>query len=109
MKMSSSQDKTQKLMGLLGLAAKAGKLIYGVPMTCEALRERKKIYYVFMANNCSENTSKRINDKCRYYNVQLMTVELDVCELARRLGKDGELAAVALTDVGFAEGIRKLL
>lgn len=107
--MGDLQDKTQKLIGLLGLAAKAGKLIYGTPMTCDALRERKKIYYVFKASNCSENTSKRIADKCKYYNVQLINVELDTCELARRLGKSGELAVVALADAGFADGIKKLL
>ena len=43
--MSNSQNNPEKLMGLLGLAARAGKLVYGTPMVCEALKEKKKVYY----------------------------------------------------------------
>lgn len=107
--MSNSQNSQEKLMGMLGLAARAGKLIYGTPMICEALKERKKIYYVFRAKGCSDNTRKRIEDRCKYYGVSLIDVELDTPLLASRLGKQGELAAVALTDASFAEGIEKLL
>lgn len=96
-------------MGLLGLAARAGKLVYGTPMVCEALKEKKNVYYVFRAKGASENTNKRISDRCAYYGVTLVDIELDIAEFGRRLGKSGELAAVALTDVGFAEGIKKLI
>lgn len=107
--MSNSQNNSEKLLGLLGLAARAGKLVYGTPMVCEALKDRKKIYYVFRAKGASENTHKRIGDRCRYYGVTLIDVELDTAEFGRRLGKSGELAAVALTDAGFAQGIEKLI
>ena len=107
--MNNSQNGQEKLIGLLGLAARAGKLIYGTPMTCDALKDRKKIYYVFRAKGCSENTRKRLTDRCKYYEVPLIDVELDVSELAHKLGKSGELAVVALTDASFAEGIKKLL
>ena len=108
-KMSDSQNNTEKLVGLLGLAARAGKLVYGTPMVCDALKDKKKIYYVFRAQGCSDNTHKRIGDRCKYYGVELIDVELDICEFARRLGKSGELAAVALTDASFAQGIKKVL
>ena len=35
-----------KFWGSLGLASKAGKLIYGVPMIIEAIQKRKKVYLV---------------------------------------------------------------
>lgn len=108
-KMSNSQSNSVKITGLLGLAARAGKLIYGTPMVCDALKDRKKIYYVFRAQGCSDNTHKRIGDRCKFYDVALIDVELDVSEFAHKLGKSGELAVVALTDASFAEGIRKLL
>ena len=107
--MSNSQSNSEKIIGLLGLAARAGKLVYGTPMVCEALKDRKKLYYVFRAHGVSDNTSKRISDRCKFYGVQLIDVELDTVEFARRLGKSNELAAVALTDEGFAEGIKKLI
>ena len=96
-------------MGLLGLAARAGKLVYGTPMVCDALKDKKKIYYVFRAQGCSDNTCKRISDRCKYYGVELIDVEFDICEFARRLGKSGELAVVALCDESFAKGIKKLI
>ena len=109
MKMSNSQSNSEKITGLLGLAARAGKLVYGTPMVCDALKDKKKIYYVFRAKGCSENTHKRISDRCKFYEVQLIDVELDIVEFAHKLGKSGELAVVALTDASFAEGIKKLL
>ena len=69
----------------------------------------KKIYYVFRAKGCSQNTHKRIEDRCKYYGVSLIDLELDTVLLGSRLGKQGELAAVALTDASFAQGIEKLL
>ena len=107
--MSDSQNNTEKLVGLLGLAARAGKLVYGTPMVCDALKDGKKVYYVFKASGTSENTAKRISDRCAYYRVQLIDLELNTVELAQRLGKSSELAAVALIDAGFAEGIKKLI
>jgi ribosomal protein L7Ae-like RNA K-turn-binding protein len=106
--MCNSQNK-DKIIALLGLAAKAGKLVYGTPMVCEELKNGKKVYFVFRAAGTSENTEKRISDRCKYYGVTLIDLELNTTELAARLGKGGEIAAVALKDAGFAEGIRKLL
>lgn len=107
-KMCDSQNNSEKIISLLGLAARAGKLVYGTPMVCDALKDGKKVFYVFRARGTSENTAKRISDRCKYYGVKLIDLELDTEQLGRRLGKSGELAAVALTDAGFAEGIKKL-
>ena len=104
-----NERSCEKLMGLMGLAAKAGKLIYGAPMVCDAMRYGQRIFYVFRARGTSDNTKKRIDDKCKFYNVRLVDVELDMAEFAHRLGKSGELAVVALTDEGFAKGIEKLI
>ena len=106
---SPIKENSQKILRLLGLAAGAGKLIYGTPMVCEALKKGKKIYFVFEAEATSDNTHKRISDKCKFYNARLLRVEADTSEFARLLGKTGELAVVALTDASFAEGIEKLI
>ena len=110
-KMSNSavNENSQKLLRLLGLAARAGKLIYGTPMVCEALKKGKKIYFVFEAEGTSENTHKRISDKCGFYGARLCRVDTDTAEFARLLGKSGELAVAALIDASCAEGIEKLI
>ena len=60
-------------------------------MVCEELKNGKKVYFVFRAAGTSENTEKRISDRCKYYGVTLIDLELNTTELAARLGKGGEI------------------
>lgn len=106
--MCESEKKNEaKLLGLLGLCARAGKLVYGTSMICDGLRDRKQILMVLMADGVSENTRKRLSDRCKYYEVRLESVKVTAAELARALGKSGELAAVGVTDAHFAAGLEK--
>ncbi len=82
----------------LGLCAKARKLICGTPMICEALRGRVKPYLVLSACDNSENTQKKLTDKCAYYGVRLWVLSVGGEELARAVGKHSRVAAVAVTD-----------
>ena len=85
-------------LSALGLCAKAGKLVFGTPMICEALSGRKKPYAVFAASDNSQNTSKRLGDRCAFYGIPLHELRADGETLARAVGKSGRLAAVAVTD-----------
>ena len=108
-KMSNSPKNNNGLLRLLGLAARAGKLVYGTPMVCEALKKADKICLVFVAKNASANTKKRIGDRCDFYKKQLVELDIDTVELGRVLGKSGELAVVGLADNSFKEGIKKFI
>ena len=90
----------RKLLSSLGLCARAGKLIFGVPMICDALRGRgkKMPLLVFEAADTSENTHKRIADKTEFYGVRTVRLQCDGATLASALGKTSSLAAVAITD-----------
>ena len=48
----------------LGLCAKAGKLVYGTPLICEALKAKKQVFLVVETSDNSENTQKRLRDRC---------------------------------------------
>ena len=102
-------EKNTKLLGLLGLCMRARGLVCGTQMICDTLKESKPVFMVLMAKDVSENTGKRICDRCRYYGVRLENTDVTVNELAHALGKSGELAAVAVTDKNFASGLEKLL
>ena len=83
----------------LGLCAKARKLVMGVPMICEAMqKQRSRPYLVVSASDNSENTAKRLRDRCAYYGVRLTLLQTDGAALAAAVGKPGKLAAVAVTD-----------
>ena len=95
--------RSEKLLLSLGLCVRAGKVIFGVPMICEAMRKggAQRPRAVFEANDTSENTHKRIADKCKFYNIRLYRLSVDGVTLAESLGKSASLAAVALTDENF--------
>lgn len=103
----SGDDK--KILSALGLCVRAGKVVFGVPMICDALRKggATKPRAVFEASDTSENTHKRISDKCAFYGVRLYRLECDGGVLAESLGKSGSLAAVAVTDEKMCAMVEK--
>lgn len=90
-------------LSTLGLAARAGKLVYGTPAVCDALKE-KKVLAVVEASGNAENTAKRLRDRCAFYAVPLYLVSADAEALGRALGK-GPIAAVGVCDASFAQAI----
>ena len=99
----------QKLLSALGLCRKAGKLICGTPMICDALRSAKKPYAVIMASDNSENTQKKLGDKCKFYGVELMIPDLDGDALSGAIGKSGRTSAVAVTDENFCRLLKSAM
>lgn len=99
----------ERIVRLLGLAAKAGKLVYGTDMVCEGLRAKKRILLVVESGDSSENTHKKITDKCAYYGVKHVRLSLDTERFGAALGKRGGLAAVGVLDASFASGIESHL
>ena len=96
-----------RILTSLGLCAKAGKLIFGVPMIIEAMQKGKKIYLVIESGDTSDNTHKKITDKCSFYGVKKIQIEADGGALASAVGKMSSLAALAITDEGFYKMISK--
>lgn len=96
-----------RILTSLGLCSKAGKLIFGVPMIIEAMQKGKKIFLVLEASDTSDNTHKKITDKCSFYGVEKIRLDFDGGNIASFVGKSSSLAAVAITDEGFYKMILK--
>lgn len=105
----SEHIESEKIVRLLGLAARAGKLVYGTDMVCEALRVKKRILLVVESGDSSENTHKKIADKCAYYGTRHVRLSTSTEWLGASLGKRGGIAAVGVTDASFASGIESLI
>lgn len=90
-----------KLLSSLGLCARARALICGTPMICEALRLTKPPVLVIEASDTSDNTHKRLTDKCQFYHVTHIRIPAAADELGRAVGKKTAVAAVALRDESF--------
>ena len=109
MTVEASERRTQKSLQALGLCAKAGKLIAGTPLICEALKGRKKPYLVVEAADNAKNTAKRLEDRCAFYGVEKLRLEVSGETLAQALGKRARIAAVAVTDEHLSRLVRETM
>lgn len=98
-----------RILTSLGLCAKAGKIIFGVPMIIEAMQKGKRVFLVLEAGDTSENTHKKLTDKCSFYGVKKIRLETDGGTLGASVGKSSVLAAVAITDEGLYKMVSKHL
>ncbi len=100
-----------KLKMTIGLAAKAGKAVYGTPLICESLRMagEKKCSLVLEGSDSSENTHKKLLDKCDFYEAELIRLPITMAELSDAVGKRSTIAAVGIKDCGLANAIRSKL
>lgn len=100
----------KKMLSALGLCVRAGRVIFGVPMICEAMRGGAKApALVLSAADVSENTLKKITDKCNFYGVKHIRLGCGGETLAAALGKTSFLAAVAITDSNMSMMVEKYI
>ena len=100
------KKQLEKLLMTVGLAAKARRIVFGTDRVCESLRDVKNAtVLVIEARDTSENTHKKLTDKCKYYGVKLVRIDADTAELGRAVGKTSATAAVGITDSGIAKAI----
>lgn len=94
-----------KILQLLGLAMRAGKLVTGEELTIADIRN-KKAKIVFVATDASKNTKKRITDKCSYYQVPLTDL-FSQSEISCAIGKTRMV--IGVNDQGFAAKFKELI
>ena len=94
-----------KLLFALGLCARARKMTIGAPMICEALKAggANAPKLVIESSDTSENTHKRLTDRCRYYGVKHIRLCADGDTLSKMIGKTSAVAAVAISDNEFCK------
>ena len=92
---------------MLGLAKRAGRLIVGTELVCLAM-PKGKVRLVVISQSASDSTKKKLTTKSSFYGIASVEINIEMEELAGLIGKSSGVAAVAVTDEGFAEQIRRL-
>ena len=93
-------------LSLVGICKKSGHAICGTELICDAIRRNpERVALVLAAGDASDNTKKKLTDKCAYYGVKLIIAEISIAELGAALGKSSAVAAVAVDDAGLARAI----
>ena len=99
-------DNRQKILGMIGLATKAGKAVGGEFMT-EKTVKTGKASLVIVSEEASDNTRKMFTNMCTYYKVPIYFFA-GKNELGHAMGKEMR-ASLAIVDNGFAEAVMKLM
>lgn len=94
-----------RLLGMLGLAVRAGKVAFGVFMTEKALDEGRA-HLVIASEDIGASNRRRIENRCGEWGVQLIFYS-DKASLSRAAGKK-DMPVAAVCDEGFAKAIVKI-
>lgn len=95
-----------KILSLLGLAAKGRNLVSGEFSTEKAVKEGKAAL-VIVSGDASDNTKKKFTNMCKFYNVPIGFYSSKE-NLGRAIGREMRSSA-AVTNGELAENIRKHL
>ncbi len=93
-----------KFFGFLGLAAKAGKCVYGAEATEKGVKSGRVLLVIADAG-LSERSMKDVGCMCDYYGVPLITAEKDRAGAA--CGKNS-IKQIGVTDKGFSDRLTEL-
>lgn len=98
--------KNNRILSLIGLAARARKTVSGEFSTEKSVKSGKAAM-VFVAEDASENTKKKFRNMCDFYQVPIYFLA-DRERLGRSIGKEFR-ASLAVEDDNFAKAILKAL
>ena len=93
-----------RMLNMLGLCMRAGKIISGEKASVQAVR-MGTAYAVVMDAAAAKNAVKAVTDACTFYEVPLIYAPED--ELGYAIGKPGRMVA-AITDPSMADRILQL-
>jgi ribosomal protein L7Ae-like RNA K-turn-binding protein len=97
---------TDKVLSMLGMSARARKIVSGEFSTEKAVKEGKA-KLVIVAEDASDNTKKLFRNKCEFYEVPCFVYSTKE-QLGHSIGNEMR-ASVAVTQEGLASEIIKRL
>lgn len=103
--MMNEGDK-KRLLAMVALARKAGKLVTGEDSCIKAMRDGKA-RLVLLALDASGNTQKKFRDKAAFYGCDIVS-NCTKDEIGRHTGLHNR-AAVVVADESFANKMREII
>ena len=93
-----------KILSTLGICACARKISYGETLLKEI--KSKKVYFVVVASDASDNSKKRLIDKCTFYKCEY-TVILDKESISKAIGRLDLVSAVGIKDLNLVKKLKE--
>ena len=86
------------ILNNLGLCMRSRGLVTGEEIVCEEMK-KGHVYLVFLANDAGANTTKTIQNKAKFYNVEIIT-KYSSYELSQAIGKINRMV-IGVTNKSF--------
>ena len=93
-----------KILSNIGLCNRARGLVVGTDIVLDNVRAGK-VKLVFLANDASLNTQKKVQDKCNYYGVEVIK-SYSSEELSLAVGKENKMV-IGITNESFLKILKK--
>lgn len=104
--MGEELNTASRIMGMLGLTRRAGKVIYGFDAVLKEIAVGK-VKAVFLSSDASPRTSEKIQGACQDSRIKLAILPITKEQLGRCIGRD-DTAVAAIGDKSFADRILEL-
>ena len=95
----------KKILGLIGLSARARKISYGADSVENDIK-RKKVYLVIIANDSSLRTKDKFKKIAEKYKIPII-IEGDIEELSKAIGKSNK-AILGIEDINLSKEIERI-
>lgn len=94
------------VLNFIGLMNRAGALMTGTDLVLNGVRS-KKVKMVLIDALVSENTLKKVTDKCKFYNVPYIRMAADA-DLGFAIGNTSR-KVIGITDQNFTKALKEKL
>ncbi len=95
-----------KILNLLGLAERAGNVVYG-NNACESALKMNKIKMLIISEEASDKTKKNYKFYAERYNIPIIFLGT-IDELSKAIGQKNK-AIIGIKDINIVKGIQKLI
>lgn len=95
----------KKILGLIGLAARARNVCFGAD-SVELEMKKKKVQLVIMAMDASERTKQKFKKLCEEHGIPII-IEGEIEILSKAIGKSNK-AIIGIEDINLAKEIQKI-
>ena len=95
----------KKILGLIGLSAKAGKVDFGAD-SVEIQIKKRKSKLIIIAEDASNRTKEKFKKICEEYNIPIIQFD-NIETLSKAIGKNNK-AIIGIKDINLAREIKKL-
>ena len=97
--------ENKKILGLIGLAAKARKICFGADSVEEQIK-KKKVYLVIVATNSSDRTKEKFKKLCEENKISII-IDEQIETLSKSIGKSNK-AIIGVEEENIAKEIIKI-